>query len=285
MSIYSIYKATNTINGKVYIGFDSAWPKRQQDHLKSAQNASSPDAYTVFHQALREEGPDAFTWEVICQSKNGEYLLNTMERYFIESFNSHYLLGHGYNMTLGGDGSLGVKRTEEIKNKQREAALRRWNSPEGMEERKRRSEEFKGEKNPQYGKEGTMKGKTLSEEVKKDLSEQAKERYQDPTKHPRYGATLTEETKEKISKSKTGKTLSPEHIEKVRKSRIGKHQPESQKQKVAEKLAKTYELTSPTGEIIIVKNLSKWCKENNLSNSGNMINNHVKGWKCKKLPD
>lgn len=238
MSIYSIYKATNTINGKVYIGFDSAWPKRQQDHLTSAQNASSPDAYTVFHQALREEGPDAFTWEVICQSKNGEYLLNTMERYFIESFNSHYLLGHGYNMTLGGDGSLGVKRTEEIKNKQREAALRRWNSPEGMEERKRRSEEFKGEKNPQYGKEGTMKGKKTKEETKQKLSKQAKERLQDPTKHPRYGVKMTDETKRKIGDGNRGKKRTTEQIEKCAKVHRGRKRSNETKQKMRESWAK-----------------------------------------------
>jgi len=30
MIIYTIYKCVNTINGKVYIGFDSQWPNRQK---------------------------------------------------------------------------------------------------------------------------------------------------------------------------------------------------------------------------------------------------------------
>jgi phage pi2 protein 07 len=30
MKIYTIYKATNTINGKSYVGFDSCWPKRKE---------------------------------------------------------------------------------------------------------------------------------------------------------------------------------------------------------------------------------------------------------------
>ena len=37
MNIYTIYRATNTINGKVYIGFDSAWPKRKRGHKSSAE--------------------------------------------------------------------------------------------------------------------------------------------------------------------------------------------------------------------------------------------------------
>ena len=48
-SIYSIYKATNTINGKVYIGFDSNWPNRQNEHkyLLNTRNQK-------FYYALRK---------------------------------------------------------------------------------------------------------------------------------------------------------------------------------------------------------------------------------------
>lgn len=137
------------------------------------------------------------------------------------------------NLTDGGEGAWGVN-----KETQRQAALRRWNSPKGMEERKRRSEEFKGEKNPRYGKEGTMKGKTLSEEVKKDLSEQAKERYQDPTKHPRYGAKLTEETKKKIGDKNRGKKMTAEQIEKSMKVHRGRKRSDETKQKMRESWAK-----------------------------------------------
>ena len=161
-----------------------------------------------------------------------------MERYFIESFNSHYLLGHGYNMTLGGDGALGVKRTEEIKNKQREAALKRWNSPEGVEERKRRSEKLLGENNPRYGKESTMKGKTMLKEAKESLSLQAKQRFQDPTKHPRYGVKMTDETKRKIGDGNRGKERTTEQKEKYAKTHRGRKRSDETKQKMRESWAK-----------------------------------------------
>ena len=52
--------------------------------------------------------------------------------------------------------------------------------------------------------------------------------------------------------------------------------------------SKTYELTSPLGEHIIVKNLAKFCRENGL-NQGNMVQvskgifKQHKKWKCKEM--
>ena len=37
MSIYSIYKATNKITRKSYIGFDSNWPRRKNTHRHKYQ--------------------------------------------------------------------------------------------------------------------------------------------------------------------------------------------------------------------------------------------------------
>lgn len=50
------YRATNTINGKFYIGSTFDFPKRKKDHL------SSKDDYP-FQRSLRKN-PDAFEWEV-----------------------------------------------------------------------------------------------------------------------------------------------------------------------------------------------------------------------------
>lgn len=108
MNIYSIYKATNTINGKVYIGFDSNYPSRIKGHKISALKKYSD---THFHKAIRKYGWDNFTWEIIYQSIDGNHTLNVMEGYFITEHDSYYT---GYNMTLGGEGSLGHKYTPTI---------------------------------------------------------------------------------------------------------------------------------------------------------------------------
>ena len=92
----------------------------------------------------------------------------------------------------------------------------------------------------------------------------------------------SEESKLKMSLTKKGKVLSKKHRENISIANIGKKQPESQKIKVAEALSKKYELIGPNGQTFIIKNLNKFCRENNLD-QGNMSRNLVRGWICKKI--
>jgi len=92
----------------------------------------------------------------------------------------------------------------------------------------------------------------------------------------------SEESKLKMSLAKRGKKLSEKHRMKLVIAQTGKKQPESQKIKVAEALSKKYELIGPNGQTFIIKNLNKFCRENNLD-QGNMSRNHVRGWICKKI--
>jgi group I intron endonuclease len=103
MNIYSIYKATNIITGKSYIGFDSHWPKRKSEH-KSA--AIRDTRYNKFYNAIKKYGWESFIWEVIYQSTDRNHCLNVMESYFIIEYNS---LSDGYNSTKGGESGLGNK--------------------------------------------------------------------------------------------------------------------------------------------------------------------------------
>ncbi len=108
--IYSIYKVTNKINGKCYVGFDSKWPNRQKDHLRCAKHTRS---YSYkFSRALRKYNKENFDWEVIYQSQDKEHTLKVMEPYFINEYDSFMA---GYNMTLGGEGWTGRHHTEENK--------------------------------------------------------------------------------------------------------------------------------------------------------------------------
>lgn len=113
--IYSIYKATNKINGKHYIGFDSAWPKRKKSHVNESHQTNHRTYNTHFHRAIRKYGIGAFEWNVIYQSKNGVHCLREMEPYFIKQYDSFGI--NGYNMTLGGEGSLGRYCSDKTKNK------------------------------------------------------------------------------------------------------------------------------------------------------------------------
>ena len=115
MKLFSIYKATNKINGKIYIGFDSNWPKRKNQHKSSSYKKNKKDYNHYFHKAIRKYGWEAFEWEEICCSKDGEYLLKEMEDYFIKYYDSFGK--NGYNSCKGGGGCLGYKHTNEIKMK------------------------------------------------------------------------------------------------------------------------------------------------------------------------
>lgn len=129
VNIYSIYKATNKINQKVYIGFDSKWPNRQKDHFKDFNSKES----IIFYRAIKKYGWDAFDWEVIYQSTDGEHTLNIMENYFIVANHSFigYKNSNGYNMTLGGNGSLGAKRSKSFKfNQSKLAKEKGWCPPQ-----------------------------------------------------------------------------------------------------------------------------------------------------------
>ena len=111
-----IYKVTNTVNGKVYIGktihsIDWRW----NTHLHSAYNERMGDYDVLFHRAIRKYGIDAF--DVVEIEKCENAILGEREKYWIEQYDS-YSKENGYNCTLGGEGSIKYK-DEDI--------LRYWN--------------------------------------------------------------------------------------------------------------------------------------------------------------
>lgn len=111
MQVFSIYKVTNKINGKVYIGFDSNWPNRQKTHKSSSFNKNTIDYNSILHNAIRKYGWNNFEWKIICQHHDGEFLLRIMEPYFIDAYQAFG--SAGYNMTKGGEGVLGYKHSKE----------------------------------------------------------------------------------------------------------------------------------------------------------------------------
>lgn len=90
-----IYKVTNNINKKIYIGQTIQDENiRWNHHIREALNGSD----TKFHRALRKYGKDGFMWEVIEEVDNDK--LNEREIYWISYYNSYK---QGYNSTTGGD--------------------------------------------------------------------------------------------------------------------------------------------------------------------------------------
>lgn len=91
-----IYCATNTVNGKKYIGqtirdFD----RRKKEHISQSKRA---DKYS-FHFALNKYGENSFVWSVLDKCNNQEEL-DTKEIYWIGYYDTYGR--NGYNMSLGG---------------------------------------------------------------------------------------------------------------------------------------------------------------------------------------
>jgi group I intron endonuclease len=90
-----IYKATNKINGKVYIGQTvRTLEARKSGHVQSAKKGSK----NHFHRAIRKYGIDNFDFEVVCEATTKEEL-NELEKYYIKYFNC---IEEGYNMVADG---------------------------------------------------------------------------------------------------------------------------------------------------------------------------------------
>ena len=61
-----IYKITNKINNKVYIGLTTQTVEtRWKQHIQTAFSENHPDSQTIFKKAIRKYGPDNFKIEVI----------------------------------------------------------------------------------------------------------------------------------------------------------------------------------------------------------------------------
>lgn len=179
-----IYKATNKVNGKAYIGFDSNWPNRKIGHLYHSKNETENTSY--FHRAIRKHGWENFDWIVLKENATLED-----EIILIEEHNTFHIGGRGYNLTKGGDGNLGWVMSEETKKKISEKAV--------------------GHKR--------CKGRVLSEETKRKISEKAVGRKvtekqlqilrENAQKMKETGHT--DEAKQKMSDSQKGKPKTAEH--------------------------------------------------------------------------
>ena len=91
-----IYKITNMINGKSYIGKSTNVKKRLQDHIKSSVGITSIADQPVHHEILKE-GLWNWLFEVIIYCDKDH--LNDLERYYINFFKTQE---YGYNKTAGG---------------------------------------------------------------------------------------------------------------------------------------------------------------------------------------
>jgi len=104
----TIYKYTNRVNGMVYVGkTDYPLKKRHFGHIGKARAGVN----TFFCKAIRKYGIDVFELETLAEV---EELGGFVEMLFIGILKANQPL-YGYNLTDGGEGSLGFHHSQESK--------------------------------------------------------------------------------------------------------------------------------------------------------------------------
>lgn len=96
---YTIYKATNKINGKSYIGQTIDFEHRKHTHIHRRDGYCDPNS--IFHMALDKYGEENFEWEELMKVPSKEFA-NAMEKTMIQKYGTYK--PNGYNLTKGGDG-------------------------------------------------------------------------------------------------------------------------------------------------------------------------------------
>jgi hypothetical protein len=247
-----IYKTTNLINGKFYVGKDE---KNNPNYLGSGIN---------LNRAIKKYGRANFIKETIEVCSTREELIER-EKYWIKETKAQ---GLGYNIADGGLG--GNTYDEETRQRISKQFRGRKVKPETRERIKKTREEKK-KQNPDAYKMSqenrelmskVHKGKVHPEEWKRNHSEKMKELYYSgdtsqfekfvenqksenkrAENNPMWGRKASEETRRKQSEAHKknpvrywlGKKQSPESIEKRRQKQIGTKWSEERRKKYEEK--------------------------------------------------
>ena len=99
-----IYKYTNLINGKVYIG-QTKQTLEQRDYKHQTQLNDN----SYFHRAIKKYGRKNFSFELV-EDNIPFNKLDEKEKYYINYFESFYTTGKGYNLTEGGQWGSGTQK-------------------------------------------------------------------------------------------------------------------------------------------------------------------------------
>lgn len=217
-----VYLITNKTSNKKYIGITIRPLKSRINEHKSCKTKSA------VHDAIVKYGIEQFTIEQIDTAETYKELLEK-EIYWIEKLGTFGK--NGYNLTRGGEGSLGRIATEETRTRLSEGVNKSL-TPERIEHLSNKTTEY-FQNNPEKRAEMSKKiSKTLignqRAKGKKHKNPRSKETRQQISNKLK-GRIFSETTKQKISETKkknykpeNNAMNNPENRKKVGLSKIGK---------------------------------------------------------------
>jgi group I intron endonuclease len=248
-----VYKITNKINGKVYIGMDSGMIEdatRWRAHLQEGKRATS-DSPKRLYQAMAKYGIENFTYEVIESNITNQSVLRARETFWIRELDS---IRHGYNMQEGGGAPLldylPPEKAESLREIRRQTAIKN--------NRKRWSDVSDSDRK-------AMTAHLHTPDLVKQRSNTLKE----------YWSNRDDATENQLRGLKTqwlGLSLAEKRSRTERRGGLF--------------TAKSYIAISPEGVVYHTQNINEFCKVHNLTPSGMRAvarGNYPKhkGWTCK----
>ena len=209
-----IYKITNTVNNKAYIGISVNEPEKERikRHLSGQGNR-------IIAMSIKKYGIDAFAYEILEENVFDE-LLPEFERAYIAKFNT--VSPHGYNLTWGGEVTKKLSPETRRKLSISHKGQNPWNKGKKMPP-------GYGFRNSEVHKGNTYrKGKTHSTETRRKISKahtgkkHSDEHRQKISEAYAKRTGLSEAQKRHFERSR-GRKHTSESIEKMRENRRGKH--------------------------------------------------------------
>lgn len=111
-----IYKITNKIDGKFYIGSTNNLIKRYYTHINHIR--TNKNSCIKLIRAVNKHGEENFKFEIICECSTEEVL--KFEQKYLDSLKPHY------NVAKIAGSNLGIKRTQEVKLKKSASQKENW---------------------------------------------------------------------------------------------------------------------------------------------------------------
>lgn len=216
----AVYRITNTVNGKLYIGISANPTKRWWEHRRCAK-----PTHTKLYSAIKKYGVDAFKFDVLywCTSREDARDLENLAISVCDS------IAIGYNMCPGGGGGIageenplfGKKLAPEVCAKMSEAAKKRGMS---AEHKVRLAQARTGSKKPEHWKQ-TMRekrlGMKLSKEWRDNLAKGWEKRKAKNLTPPNAIQVLCKETQEVFSSISEAARAYGMSLEAVRRQCLG----------------------------------------------------------------